>query len=200
MPKESMSTEGETLQVSVLPCRCSICPPLHRHNWLSFGKFQDTERFLIPCQHHVSSRLPPSGETCKYAMVPSTHKKNWRDSLPIDMLLSAVSVLVVGQPSSEIPERLMNHPVLPYTGPVWHTFSSSRPLKRKVICTPRNVVNRLPTDAASNLRWMETSNTLWKLQNSRNCRSWYSAMSLIMYCECGPPKVVFLNLRETAAR
>ena len=24
-PKGSMSTEGETLQVSVLPCRCSIC-------------------------------------------------------------------------------------------------------------------------------------------------------------------------------
>ena len=26
--KGSMSTEGETLQVSVLPYRCSICPPL----------------------------------------------------------------------------------------------------------------------------------------------------------------------------
>jgi hypothetical protein len=45
-------------------------PPLHLHNWLSFGKFQDTERFLIPCP-----RLPPSGETCKNATAPSTHKK-----------------------------------------------------------------------------------------------------------------------------
>jgi len=27
-PKGSMSTEGETLPVSVLPYRCSICPPL----------------------------------------------------------------------------------------------------------------------------------------------------------------------------
>ena len=27
-PKGSMSTEGEKFQVSVLPCRCSICPPL----------------------------------------------------------------------------------------------------------------------------------------------------------------------------
>jgi len=35
----------------------------------------------------------------------------WRDSLPIDMLLSAVSVLVVAQSSSEIPERFMNNPV-----------------------------------------------------------------------------------------
>jgi hypothetical protein len=54
--------------------------PLHRHNWLSFGKFQDTELFLIPCPRHVSSRLPPSGETCKYNMAPRTQKK-LRDSL-----------------------------------------------------------------------------------------------------------------------
>ena len=45
-----------------------------------------------------------------YAKAPST-KKTWRDSLPIDMLLSAVSVLVVAQSSSEIPEGLMNSPV-----------------------------------------------------------------------------------------
>jgi hypothetical protein len=34
-----------------------------------------------------------------------------RDSLPIDMLLSAVSVLVVAQPSLEVPEGLTNYPV-----------------------------------------------------------------------------------------
>jgi hypothetical protein len=34
-----------------------------------------------------------------------------RDSLPIDMLLSAVSVLVVAQSSSKVPEGLMNNPV-----------------------------------------------------------------------------------------
>ena len=32
--------------------------------------------------------------------------ETWRDSLAIDMLLSAVSVLVVAQSSSEIPEGL----------------------------------------------------------------------------------------------
>jgi hypothetical protein len=42
------------------------------------------------------------------ASTPST-KRTWRDSLPIDMLLSAVSVLVVAQ--SEIPEGLINNPV-----------------------------------------------------------------------------------------
>ena len=38
-------------------------------------------------------------------------EKTWRDSLPIDMLLSAMSVLVVAQPSSEVLEGLMNYPV-----------------------------------------------------------------------------------------
>jgi hypothetical protein len=47
-------------------------PPLHCHNWLSFGKFQDTEWFLIPCPRNVSSRLSPTSETCKYTMVPIT--------------------------------------------------------------------------------------------------------------------------------
>ena len=43
---------------------------------------------------------------------PLVQKKTCRDSLPIDMLLSAVSVLVVAQSSSEIPEGLMNNPVI----------------------------------------------------------------------------------------
>jgi hypothetical protein len=52
-------------------------------NGLSFDKFQDTERFLFPCPRHVSSGLPhpPSGETCKYATAPSTHKKKLEEIL-----------------------------------------------------------------------------------------------------------------------
>ena len=42
---------------------------------------------------------------------PLVQKKTWRGSLPIDMLLSAVSVLVVAQSSPEIPEGLTNNPV-----------------------------------------------------------------------------------------
>ena len=42
---------------------------------------------------------------------PLVQKKTWRDSLPIDMLLSAVSVLVVAHSSSEILEGLVNNPV-----------------------------------------------------------------------------------------
>ena len=41
-------------------------------------------------------------------------KKTWRDSLSIDMLLSAVSVLVVAQSSSEIQEGHMNNPIYIY--------------------------------------------------------------------------------------
>jgi len=38
-------------------------------------------------------------------------EETWRDSAPIDMFLSAVSVLVVVQLSSEVPEGLLNYPV-----------------------------------------------------------------------------------------
>ena len=37
--------------------------------------------------------------------------ETWSVSLSVDMLLSAVSVFVVAQSSSEIPEGLMNNPV-----------------------------------------------------------------------------------------
>jgi hypothetical protein len=38
------------------------------------------------------------------------HKKTWRVSLPIDMLF-AVPILVDAQPSSEVPEGLLNYRV-----------------------------------------------------------------------------------------
>ena len=47
-------------------------------------------------------------------MEPRKQKKTWRDSAPIDMFLSAVSVLVVVQLSSEVPEGLTNYPVYMY--------------------------------------------------------------------------------------
>jgi len=42
---------------------------------------------------------------------PLVQKKTLRDSLPIDTLISAVSVFVVAQSSSEVPDGLMNNPV-----------------------------------------------------------------------------------------
>ena len=76
-------------------------------------KFHDAERFLIPCPRHVSPRLPLAVKPVSTPR-PIVHKKAWRDSLPIDMLLSAVSVFVVAQPSSEVPEGLLNHLVYVY--------------------------------------------------------------------------------------
>ena len=38
------------------------------------AKFQDTERFLILCERHFSSRQPPSGGNCKYTKAPSIKK------------------------------------------------------------------------------------------------------------------------------
>jgi len=86
MARSFRSTQAATLLEFHVPfTNCFVCrwfcvvhdpkPPLHRQNWLSFGKFQDTECFLIHYQRHFSSRLPPSGGTCKYAKAPSTKKK-----------------------------------------------------------------------------------------------------------------------------
>jgi hypothetical protein len=67
--------------------------PVHamfRHDCPLAVKFASTPRCLFP---------------------PPPKKKTWRDSLPIDMVLSAVSVLVVALPSSEVPDGLMKYPV-----------------------------------------------------------------------------------------
>ena len=83
------------------------------HEFQQSGCLFVSQRFIIHCECHISSRLPPSGGTWKYAKAPITKKKKtWRDSLPIDMLLSAVSVLVVAQSISEIPEGLMNNRIV----------------------------------------------------------------------------------------
>ena len=81
----SQRTGSHSAGIHVPFTNCFVCrwfcvvhdpkPPLHSRNWLSFGKFQDTERFLIHCERHFSSRLPPSGGTWKYAKAPSIKKK-----------------------------------------------------------------------------------------------------------------------------
>ena len=72
---------GTWIPAEWLPVRCETNRQPLSHNWLSFGKFQDTERFLIRCERHYSSRLPPSGGTWKYAKARSTKKKNLREIL-----------------------------------------------------------------------------------------------------------------------
>jgi hypothetical protein len=111
-PKGSMATEGETLQASVLPYRCSICAPLVTRQMSNFGKFQDKDRLLFPVHAMFLHDCPPPPLAVKAASTPRRLVQRNLERLSIEMLLSAVSVLVVAQPSSEIPEGLMNHPVL----------------------------------------------------------------------------------------
>src|SRR5215475_8264455 len=112
--ERSISIGRESLQVIFVLLTCSFLPCL---SWLLRSRVWKSRRVIYKSLRdfrtqlrHFSSRLPLSGGTCKYAKAPST-KKSWRDSLPIDMLLSAASVLVVAQSSPEIPEELANNPV-----------------------------------------------------------------------------------------
>jgi hypothetical protein len=77
---------------------------------LAYSKRENT--FLFPV--HAMFRHDGPLEV-KPASTPRhlVYKQIWRDSLPIDMLLSAVPVLVVAQPSMVVPEGLMNYPVHP---------------------------------------------------------------------------------------
>ena len=78
----SQRTGSHSAGIHVPFTNCFVCrwfcvvhdpkPPLHSHKWLSSGKFQDTERFLIHCERNFSSWLPPSGGTWKYAKAPSS--------------------------------------------------------------------------------------------------------------------------------
>jgi hypothetical protein len=93
-PKDSMSTEGETLQVSVLPYMCSICAPLVTRQMSNFGKFQDTDRLLFPVHAMFRHDCPPSCETCKYTTAPSTKKLGEILCLLICSFLPCVSWLL----------------------------------------------------------------------------------------------------------
>jgi hypothetical protein len=109
-----MSTEGETLQVSVLPYKCSICPALVTWQMsnlaiLTNSKTQNGFFFSFHAMFRHDCPLVIKPASTPRRLVHK--KKTWRDSLHIDMLPSAVSVLVVAQPSSEVPEGLMNYSV-----------------------------------------------------------------------------------------
>jgi hypothetical protein len=92
-PKGSISTEGETLQVSVLPYRCTILPPVVTRQMSNFTILANSKALnasLFPV--HAMFR-----HDCPLAVKPADRswrlvykQKTWRDYLSIDMLLSAV--------------------------------------------------------------------------------------------------------------
>jgi hypothetical protein len=90
-------------------------PPLHRHNLLSFVKFQETQNaFLFPV-HAIFRHDFPVAVKRASRLRRLVNKKTWRDSLTIDIILSAVSVLVFAQASSVFPGGIMNYPVVSLT-------------------------------------------------------------------------------------
>jgi hypothetical protein len=109
-PKGNTSAEGDTPKFLsyltgaryVLRCTVTI------DSVLANSKTQNAVLFPVRAmfRHDCPLAVKPAS-TPRHVV----HKQTWRDSLPIDMLSSAVSVLVVAQPSSEVPEGLMNHPV-----------------------------------------------------------------------------------------
>ena len=86
----------------------NLCCTVTIDSILSNSKTQNAFLFTVNAIfcHHYPLAVEP-GSTPR----PLVQKQTRRDSLPIDMLLSAVSVLVDAQSSSEIPEGLMNNPV-----------------------------------------------------------------------------------------
>jgi hypothetical protein len=109
----SMLTEGEILQFSVLPYRSSICPLLLTRQMSSLAiladsRTQNASLFPVHAMFRHNCPLTVKLTSTQWNLV---NKKTWRDSAPIDVFLSAVSVLVVVQLSSEVPEGLMNNPV-----------------------------------------------------------------------------------------
>jgi len=75
---------------------------------LAISKTQNAFLFTVHAifRHDYPLALEPAGTPN-----PLVQKKTLRDSVPIDMLLSALSFLVVAQSSSEVPEGLTNNPV-----------------------------------------------------------------------------------------
>jgi hypothetical protein len=87
--KQPVNTDTETLLMDCVWLCFLTFLPVRACLWISplpcrhVGKFQNTERFLIPCPRHVSSRLPSSGGTCMYATAASTQKKKLEEILYI---------------------------------------------------------------------------------------------------------------------
>jgi len=95
--------------------QCSICAPLVTRQMsnlavLTNSKTQNASLFPVHAMFRHDCPLAVKPASTPRRLVPKK-KKTWKGSLPNDMLLSAASVLVVGQPSSEVPEGLMNYPV-----------------------------------------------------------------------------------------
>ena len=97
-----VSSVGGSVWYTIRNLRCTVTIDSVLANYKTHNTFLFTVNAIF--LHDYPLAVEP-GRTPR----PLVQKKTWRDSLPIDMLLSAVYVLVVAQSSSEIPEGLMNN-------------------------------------------------------------------------------------------
>jgi hypothetical protein len=86
---------------------------------LANSRTQNTFLFPVHAMFRYDCTLKVKPASTLWRLV---HKKTWRGSLPIDIFLSAVSVVVIVQPSSEFPEGLNESPRI-----VFHSQSSKPP-------------------------------------------------------------------------
>jgi hypothetical protein len=111
-PEPTPSSPYDPLQLPEDPSLCY--PPIYVLVSLMASFPQSSPP--TPCAHLYPPPYAPHAPPISFFSIlppaqPLVQKKTWRGSLPIDMLLSAVYVLVVAQSISEIPEGLMNNPV-----------------------------------------------------------------------------------------
>ena len=85
-----------------------VCDKVTIDAVLANSKTQNALLFIV---HAIFRHDYPLAVETASTPRPLVQNKTLRDSLPIDMLLSAMSFLVVAQSSSEVLEGLMNNPV-----------------------------------------------------------------------------------------
>jgi hypothetical protein len=100
----------------------SFCPTLQVLDMCTLGDATDVKFWQIPRHRPLTYSLStpcfvttaPPPPAVRPASTPRrlVQTKTWRDSLSIDLLLSAVSIFVVAQSNSENPKGLMDNPVL----------------------------------------------------------------------------------------
>jgi len=110
-----MSTEEETLLVSVLPYRCLKYPTLVTRQTsnlaiLADSKIQNASLFHVHAMFRHDCPLAVKPASTPRSLV-HTKKKLGEILYLLICYFSPVSVLVVAQQSSEVPEGLMNYPL-----------------------------------------------------------------------------------------
>jgi hypothetical protein len=113
-PKGNISTEGETLQFSVLPYRCSICPPylpqLRQRIVEAVAAIdrQMLQRVWQELDYMIDIFRVSKGGHIEHLQVRT---ETWSVSPSVDMIPFGVTIPASVPQSSETPEGLMNYPV-----------------------------------------------------------------------------------------